>query len=294
MQNVSPLAYRPPRRGSAVGICHGNDGKPSSSSSSSSFRSHSVDGLLDGKDGRDNQRIAEAAALVAAGSMALTKAGSVNDSTNTLRAINDTNYDSSSTNDTLLDVVDAAAVVTRREKTNAQPNTQHRKSRSLDHFLDEQSLQEIVASAESAPDGTQSLLNLTPTLTTRGGAPTTKLFDERLPASLGEANSNTPERLARSNSTSIRNNAVTRQSPEGLSSTEDDHEDAQSRSSASSSAKSQARGCSNSENINNRTRHQPQNHKTSSSSSASLGSNNPNNKTLFNRTLKKVRSLIKK
>lgn len=288
MQNVSPLAYRPPRRSSAVGLL--NDG---GKSNAPNFRSHSVDGFLDSTDClEEEQRIAEAAAIVAAGSTALTNASSRNGSTSTLLA-NDDDANYTRSNASVLEADDKVSLeqVARREKsTNVPPNPQHRKSRSLDHFLDEQTLQEIVAAPELA-EGTQSMQNLaTPITPVLNRGVRTQPFSQRS-ASQRDSKSSTPERVA------LRHNVVSRQSPEGISSTEDEREDSQSSSQSctpSVGREQQARRHSNRGSSNSQQHHPQHPHNQNTSSSSSLGTNNTNNKTFLNRTMKKVRSLIKK
>lgn len=314
MQNVSPLAFKPPRRSSAVGIC--NDGA-NSTAAASNFRSHSVDGLLDSSESSE-QKIAEAAALVSAGSLALTNASS----TSTLQPNEDFNG-------SLNDLHNNEVSVSRREKSAHLPpiNPQHRKSRSLDHFLDEQTLASIVV-PPSPTDGTQSMQNLATLLTPEpvrcsmamNGNSTMPMRS----SSVRDSKSLTPDRV-----TVLRQSPSNRQSPEGVSSAEDEHEDAQSQKSSSQSTKSgqtspiatkpptasapksQTRAAAHVHRGNTMSSQRGETAsrvpKTTSSSSlgsapataattvAAAGANsNPNNKTLLNRTFKKVRSLIKK
>lgn len=293
MQNVSPLAYKPPRRSSAAGICNENKEK-----TSPNYRSHSVDELLDNSESTD-KKIAEAAALVSAGSLALTNASS----TSTLQPNEDYISSVGSVNEL------AANPVPRREKSANLPpiNPQHRKSRSLDHFLDEQTLAAI-AVPPSPTEGTQSMQNLATPITPEPIRSSIAKVLNGLPqraASVRDSKSTTPDRI-----TALRQSPSNRQSPEGISSTEDEREDSQSVKSVKASAppKSQTRaaahvhrgnssasnhrvsGSSSSGDQSNRVS------KTTSSSSlgSNSGSNSPNNKTIFNRTMKKVRSLIKK
>uniref|UniRef100_A0A1I8PZY4 ADP-ribosyl cyclase/cyclic ADP-ribose hydrolase n=1 Tax=Stomoxys calcitrans TaxID=35570 RepID=A0A1I8PZY4_STOCA len=323
MQNVSPLAYKPPRRSSAVGIC--NDGGDNDKAvAASNFRSHSVDGLLDsGGSESGEQKIAEAAALVSAGSLALTNASS----TSTLQPSEDFNG-------SLNDVLSAEVAVPRRDKSANLPpiNPQHRKSRSLDHFLDEQTLAAIVV-PPSPTDGTQSMENLatmhTPepmrspiALTVNGGAISAGAGAGAGPmhmrsASVRDSKSLTPDRV-----TTLRQSPSNRQSPEGLSSAEDENEDTQSLASGQSvkaghptpavgsaakppqtAPKSQTRAAAHVH--RGSSSRVPKTTSTSSlgattttgaaATATTTGANsNPNNKTIFNRTIKKVRSLIKK
>ncbi|KAM7357195.1 NAD(+) hydrolase sarm1-like isoform 3-T3 [Cochliomyia hominivorax] len=294
MQNVSPLANKPPRRSSAVGICNENKEK----SSTSNYRSHSVDGLLDNSESID-KKIAETAALVSAGSLALTNASS----TSTLQPNEDYISSVGSVNEL------AAKPVTRREKAANLPpiNPQHRKSRSLDHFLDEQTLAAIVV-PPSPTEGTQSMQNLATPITPEPQRSSIAKALNSLPppqrtASVRDSKSITPDRI-----TALRQSPSNRQSPEGISSTEDEREDSQSVKSVKASApKSQTRAaahvhrgnstCSNRVSSNGSAGDQANRvSKTTSSSSlgSNSGSNSPNNKTIFNRTMKKVRSLIKK
>ncbi|XP_075164569.1 sterile alpha and armadillo motif isoform X5 [Haematobia irritans] len=329
MQNVSPLAYRPPRRSSAVGIC--NDGSSNGKAvASTNFRSHSVDGLLDGGSSESSeQKIAEAAALVSAGSLALTNASS----TSTLQPNGEEDYNGS-LNDMQCNM---EVSVPRREKSSNLPpiNPQHRKSRSLDHFLDEQTLASL-AVPPSPTDGTQSMENLatlhTPepvrspiALTVNGGG-----IGSTRSASVRDSKSLTPERVS-----ALRQSPSNRQSPEGISSADDETEDTQSLKSSQSVKSAHSTPTVGTATASrpptsapkNQTRAAAHIHRGSSSrvskttSSTSLGApsttaagsssssaaaaattggahavnntNNPNNKTIFNRTIKKVRSLIK-
>lgn len=296
MQNVSPLAYKPPRRSSAAGIGNDNKGK-----ASPNYRSHSVDGLLDSSESTD-QKIAEAAALVSAGSLALTNASS----TSTLQPNEDFNCSMGS----MAELQENEVLVPRREKSSNLPpiNPQHRKSRSLDHFLDEQTLAAIVV-PPSPTDGTQSMQNLATPMTPEPIRSSMAKIINGLPtraSSVRDSKSITPERV-----TQLRNSPSNRQSPEGISSAEDEHEDSQSskslksvksaNSSTTSAPKSQTRAAAHVHRGNNTISNRNSDStnrvsKTTSSSSlgSATGSNNPNNKTIFNRTMKKVRSLIKK
>lgn len=254
MQNMMPLAYLPPRRSSAAGLGHG-----SGSGMGSGYRSHSVDGLLDQAGSTPEQRIAAAAAKVTAGSTALTNASS----TSTLQPEEE--------------VTDAALndSVTRRDKHTLSPPgnvQQHRKSRSLDHILSKQTLAELLPPSSELADGTQSMQNL--------AIPMTPQPQRRDTSS--SSKSPTPERPPQPAMERVRE----RQSPEGVSATESEREDQpeeclrhgnQQRASASVH-----RGASLTSN------------KTSNSSLGSNFSAGGNNKTIFNRTMKKVRSLIKK
>lgn len=305
MQNMSPLAYKPPRRSSAVGIINGS----SCPRSGSSYRSHSVDGLLDSND-QTEQRIAEAAAVVAAGSMALTQASS----TSTLQPHDDYNCFGGSTND----VSEPETIVNRREKSANLPpiNPQHRKSRSLDHFLDEQTIAAI-KTPPSPTDETQSMQNLatpmTPEPTIRSIATNAGNTLSPRASSVRDSKSMTPDRI-----TALKKSPSNRQSPEGISSTEDEREDTPSIKSVQSCksaappvptkttpAKSQTRAAAHvhrgSSITSGRGGDIASGRVAKTTSSSSLGSasnaasnNNANNKTIFNRTMKKVRSLIKK
>ncbi|XP_065358999.1 NAD(+) hydrolase sarm1 isoform X9 [Calliphora vicina] len=294
MQNVSPLAYKPPRRSSAVGICNDNKDK-----TSSNYRSHSVDELLDNSESTD-KKIAEAAALVSAGSLALTNASS----TSTLQPNEDYNCSVAS----ITELQSSPVLVPRRDKSANLPpiNPQHRKSRSLDHFLDEQTLAAIVV-PPSPTEGTQSMQNLAIPMTPEPIRSSIAKAINGLPvraASVRDSKSLTPDRV-----TALRNSPSNRQSPEGISSTEDEREDSQSVKSVKSSSavktsapKSQTRAAAhihrgNSASSNRVSGGEQANRVSKTTSSSSLGSNSgsnsPNNKTIFNRTMKKVRSLIK-
>jgi len=264
MQNMMPLAYLPPRRSSAAGLGH-------NASVANGYRSHSVDGLLDqaaAASSQDSlstpeQRIAAAAAVVAAGSTALTNASS----TCTLQPEDEVETEAET---------EEMCHVTRREKENLVPINvqQHRKSRSLDHILSKQTLAELLPPSEPT-DETQSMQNLALPMTPQ---------PQRRDAS-SSSKSPTPERP--------RAGAYSRQSPDGVSSTESEREDTQSvRSQSQSSSPSQIPG--------NQQRASAHVHRggglnSNKTSNSSLGSNNSaSNKTIFNRTMKKVRSLIKK
>uniref|UniRef100_A0A1I8N514 ADP-ribosyl cyclase/cyclic ADP-ribose hydrolase n=1 Tax=Musca domestica TaxID=7370 RepID=A0A1I8N514_MUSDO len=306
MQNVSPLAYKPPRRSSAVGICNDSgDSKPPATN----YRSHSVDGLLDSSESSE-RKIAEAAAIVSAGSMALTNASS----TSTLQP----NEDYSVSTDDLVEN-DVSANVSRRDKSAHLPpiNPQHRKSRSLDHFLDEQTLAAIVV-PPSPTDGTQSMQNLATPQTPEPMRSTNVINGaiHSLPmrsASVRDSKSLTPDRV-----TALRQSPSNRQSPEGISSAEDEHEDSQSVKSCQSTKSSPAPPVPVAAKTNaankSQTRAAAHVHRGNgasrvpkTTSSSSLGSTptksgttptaaaaaGDNNKTIFNRTIKKVRSLIK-
>ncbi|XP_017074001.1 NAD(+) hydrolase sarm1 isoform X2 [Drosophila eugracilis] len=254
MQNMTPLAYLPPRRSSAAGLSHG-----SGSGMGNGYRSHSVDGFLDQAGSTPDQRIAAAAAKVTAGSTALTNASS----TSTLQPEEEE--------------VEAplSDSVTRRDKHTLSPPgnvQQHRKSRSLDHILSKQTLAELLPPNSEVLDGTQSMQNL--------AIPMTPQPQRRDTSS--SSKSPTPERPPQPARERVRE----RQSPEGVSATESEREDQpdeclrhgnQQRASASVH-----RGASLTSN------------KTSNSSLGSNYSAGGNNKTIFNRTMKKVRSLIKK
>lgn len=294
MQNVSPLAYKPPRRSSAVGICNENKEK-----SLPNYKSHSVDELLDNSESTD-KKIAEAAALVSAGSLALTNVSS----TSTLQPNDDYNCSVGS----ITKLENSPVLVPRREKpANLPPiNPQHRKSRSLDHFLDEQTLAAIIV-PPSPTEGTQSMQNLATPMTPEPIRSSIAKAINGLPAraaSVRDSKSITPDRV-----TALRQNPSNRQSPEGISSTEDEREDSQSVKSVKSvhikpsAPKSQTRAAAhihrgNSTSSNRVSGGEQANRVSKTTSSSSLGSTNgstsPNNKTIFNRTMKKVRSLIKK
>lgn len=302
MQNVSPYGYRPPRRSSAGGICNANGSSGNNNSNGSaaggaaSYRSHSVDGLLDTTDGLDpNDRIAEMAALVAAGSTALTNASS----TSTLQPGND--YASSV--GSLSELIEPE-IVAKREKTNLPPNPQHRKSRSLDHFLDEKTLAVITMPQPAPMEGTQSMQNLaTPITPDLNRGTRTQPMPQRA-GSVMQCDSSTSSAATTPERNVVRKHhhgaAVVRRSPEGISSTEDEREDSLSLRSSSTSCGSMLRA---------QTRASAHTHRGSQNSgktsTTSLGShatgnshnnsnNNANNKTILNRTIKKVRSLIKK
>ncbi|XP_053953710.1 NAD(+) hydrolase sarm1 isoform X10 [Anastrepha ludens] len=301
MQNVSPYGYRPPRRSSAGGICNANGSSGNNNSNGSaaggaaSYRSHSVDGLLDTTDGLDpNDRIAEMAALVAAGSTALTNASS----TSTLQPGND--YASSV--GSLSELIEPE-IVAKREKTNLPPNPQHRKSRSLDHFLDEKTLAVITMPQPAPMEGTQSMQNLaTPITPDLNRGTRTQPMPQRA-GSVMQCDSSTSSAATTPERNVVRKHhhgaAVVRRSPEGISSTEDEREDSLSLRSSSTSCGSMLRA---------QTRASAHTHRGSQNSgktsTTSLGSNatgnshnnsnnNANNKTILNRTIKKVRSLIK-
>ncbi|XP_016933916.2 NAD(+) hydrolase sarm1 isoform X4 [Drosophila suzukii] len=255
MQNMMPLAYLPPRRSSAAGLGHG-----SGSGMGSGYRSHSVDGLLDQAGSTPDQRIAAAAAKVTAGSTALTNASS----TSTLQPEEE---------EAEAPLGDS---VTRRDKHTLSPPgnvQQHRKSRSLDHILSKQTLAELLPPSSDPADGTQSMQNL--------AIPMTPQPQRRDTSS--SSKSPTPERQPQTAMESER--VRERQSPDGVSATESEREDQtdgclrhgnQQRASASVH-----RGASMTSN------------KTSNSSLGSNYSAGGNNKTIFNRTMKKVRSLMK-
>ncbi|XP_017842312.2 sterile alpha and TIR motif-containing protein 1 isoform X1 [Drosophila busckii] len=260
MQNMTPLAYLPPRRSSAAGLGH-------NASVANGYRSHSVDGLLDqaaaeaaaaSEDSLSTpeQRIAAAAAVVTAGSTALTNASS----SCTLQP-EDGDMDE-------LDMEAAPVVaVTRRDKQQLANVQQHRKSRSLDHILSKQVLAELMLQPSEPTDETQSMQNL--------AIPPTPQ----------------PQR---------RDALYNRQSPEGVSSTESEREDAQSVKSKSQSVSPSPSPSSSPSPHGNQQRAAAHVHRGSSlcsnkTSNSSLGSNNSaNNKTIFNRTMKKMRSLMKK
>lgn len=313
MQNMSPLAYKPPRRSSEVAMASEN----SKNKPASNYRSHSVDGLLDNNESTE-EKVAEAAALVTAGSMALTNASS----TSTLQPAEDSNCSIESLNGT-----QQMDTVKKREKSANLPpvNPQHRKSRSLDHFLDEQALAAIVA-PPSPTEETQSMQNLaTPITPEPSRSLSNKTTKNGLPpraSSVRDSKSLTPERVA-----TLRGSPLNRQSPEGISSPEDEHEDNQSVNSVASqkaditsgTVKNQTRAAAHVHRGNSmanswngggggdQNSHRQKGcygHGTKTTSNISLTSNNtaggaagqtnPNNKTIFNRTMKKVRSLIKK
>ncbi|XP_036338026.1 NAD(+) hydrolase sarm1 isoform X3 [Rhagoletis pomonella] len=312
MQNVSPYSYRTPRRSSAGGITNANGSgggsnnniNSSAAGGAANYRSHSVDGLLDTTDGSDDpdDRIAEMAALVAAGSTALTNASS----TSTLQPGNDYASSVGSLAELGESVVE---VVARREKSTnaAPPNPQHRKSRSLDHFLDEKTLAVITMPPIAPMEGTQSMQNLaTPITPDLNRGMRTQPMPQRAGSVHRESSSNssaatTPERnVVRKHHHAV---PIIRRSPEGISSTEDEREDSQSLRSSGTSCGSMLRA---------QTRASAHTHRGSQNSgktsTTSLGSsnaagnthhhnnssNNANNKTILNRTIKKVRSLMKK
>ncbi|XP_034658729.1 sterile alpha and TIR motif-containing protein 1 isoform X3 [Drosophila subobscura] len=257
MQNMMPLAYLPPRRSSAAGLGH------SAAGMGSGYRSHSVDGLLDQASASQSslatpeQRIAAAAAMVTAGSTALTNASS----TCTLQP---EEYEEPTDTDT-------CDHVTRREKRLAPPaNVQsHRKSRSLDHILSKQTLAELLPPSIEPTDETQSMQNLAMPMT-----PQPQRRDQS-----SSSKSPTPERPPQPH--------YSRQSPEGVSSTESEREDGQSLKVQSQGHGNQQRAAAHV--------HRGGSLNSNKTSNSSLGSNNSasNNKTIFNRTMKKVRSLIK-
>ncbi|XP_030385508.1 sterile alpha and TIR motif-containing protein 1 isoform X3 [Scaptodrosophila lebanonensis] len=264
MQNMTPLANLPPppRRRSAAGITH-------NPSVASGYRSQSVDGLLDqaANGSQDSlnttdQRIAAAAALVAAGSTALTNASSTctlqpSEDGNELTASNDSCY------------------VARREKSTqilAPPAVQqHRKSRSLDHMLSKQTLAALSSPPELGEES-QSMQNL--------AMPST-LQPERRESPAKSSKSSTPERPA-SQSRGVGN----RQSPDGVSSTESEREDTQVTKSLRGAATNQQRAAAHV--------HRGGSLNSNKTSNSSLGSNNSTSRgTILNRTMKKVRSLMK-
>ncbi|XP_064548202.1 NAD(+) hydrolase sarm1 isoform X7 [Drosophila montana] len=274
MQNMTPLAYLPPRRSSAAGLGH-------NASVANGYRSHSVDGLLDqaaaAAGSQDSlstpeQRIAAAAAMVAAGSTALTNASS----TSTLQPEED---DETEEADATASAADMCHVTRREKQTLAPPNVQqHRKSRSLDHILSKQTLAELLPPSEPA-DETQSMQNLALPLTPQ---------PQRRDTS-SSSKSPTPERPTLPQ----RGGFYNRQSPDGVSSTESEREDAQSvKSQTQSQTQSQSQHGNQQRAAAHVHRGGSQN--SNKTSNSSLGSNNSaNNKTIFNRTMKKVRSLIK-
>ncbi|KAI8041238.1 hypothetical protein M5D96_005492 [Drosophila gunungcola] len=241
------------KRSSAAGLGHG-----SGAGMGSGYRSHSVDGLLDQAGSTPDQRIAAAAAKVTAGSTALTNASS----TSTLQPEEEEAE------------IPLSESVTRRDKHTLSPPAnvqQHRKSRSLDHILSKQTLAELLPPSIELADGTQSMQNL--------AIPMTPQPQRRETSS--SSKSPTPERPPQPARERVRE----RQSPEGVSATESEREDQpdgclrhgnQQRASASVH-----RGASLTSN------------KTSNSSLGSNYSAGGNNKTIFNRTMKKVRSLMK-
>lgn len=270
MQNMSPLAYTSPRRSSAAGLGLGSVHK--GASVANGYRSHSVDGLLDqaaaaASSSQDSlstpdQRIAAAAAVVAAGSTALTNASS----TCTLQPEDEAEADAAEA-----DMVDMC-IVMRRDKQHLAPASvqQHRKSRSLDHILSKQTLAELLPATEPT-DETQSMQNL--------ALPPTPQPQRRDASS--SSKSPTPERPQRVV-------AFSRRSPDGVSSTESECEDARvSLRSQGSASGNQQRAAAHV--------HRGGSLNSNKTSNSSLGSNNSaGNKTIFNRTMKKVRSLIKK
>ncbi|XP_012157277.1 sterile alpha and TIR motif-containing protein 1 isoform X5 [Ceratitis capitata] len=295
MQNMSPTAYRPPRRSSAGGLQH-NSGNAATVGAAANYRSHSVDELLDTTDGlgSSNDRIADMAARVTAGSTALTNASS----TSTLQPGND--YASSV--GSLSELNEPPQIVARREKNSSiPPNAQHRKSRSLDHFLDEKTLALVVAKPQPAPmEGTQSMQNLATPITPdlSRGTRTQPLSQRRAPDSVSTSSAaTTPEPEIVRQKPHAGMLPATRRSPEGISSSAEDSQSLRSsNTSCGSMLRSQMRASAH-------THRGSQN--SSKTSSASLGghaagntqnnnnSNNANNKTILNRTIKKVRSLMK-
>ncbi|XP_054084489.1 NAD(+) hydrolase sarm1 isoform X4 [Zeugodacus cucurbitae] len=293
MQNMSPAGYRPPRRSSASGINNGNS-NAAATGGASNYRSHSVNELLDTTDGLgSNDRIADMAARVTAGSTALTNASS----TSTLQPGND--YSSSVGS---LSEFPGDAPVARREKSaNIPPNAQHRKSRSLDHFLDEKTLALVVAKPQPAPmEGTQSMQNLAtpPTPDLNRGTRTQPLAQRAGDSVSSSSAATTPEPadvgLRKPHGGML---PVTRRSPEGVSSTEDTQSLRSSNTSCGSMFRSQVRASAHTH------RGSQNSGKTSTSSLSSNAAgnthnnnnnnNNANNKTILNRTIKKVRSLMK-
>ncbi|XP_070141697.1 NAD(+) hydrolase sarm1 isoform X5 [Drosophila kikkawai] len=257
MQNMTPLTYLPPRRSSAAGLGHG-----SGSGMGNSYRSHSVDGLLDqagSVPATPEQRIAAVAAMVTAGSTALTNASS----TCTLQPEEEET-----------EVV--IEPVTRRDKHSlASPASvqQHRKSRSLDHILSKQTLAELLPPPGEPSEGTQSMQNL--------AIPMTPQPQRRDTSS--SSKSPTPERPPQPARERVRE----RQSPDGVSATESERED-------------QSDGCLRHGNQQRASAsvHRGASLTSNKTSNSSLGSNysaggTANNKTIFNRTMKKVRSLMK-
>lgn len=273
MQNMSPLAYTSPRRSSAAGLGLGSDHQ--GASVANGYRSHSVDGLLDqaaaaaSSSSQDSlstpdQRIAAAAAVVTAGSTALTNASS----TCTLQPEDEAEADADAAEADMVDM----CIVTRRDKQHLAPASvqQHRKSRSLDHILSKQTLAELLPATEPT-DETQSMQNL--------ALPPTPQPQRRDTSS--SSKSPTPERPQRAG-------AYSRRSPDGVSSTESEREDARaSLRSQSSASGNQQRAAAHV--------HRGGSLNSNKTSNSSLGSNNSaGNKTIFNRTMKKVRSLMKK
>lgn len=275
MQNMTPLAYMTPRRSSAAGL-----GMGAGASVANGYRSHSVDGLLDqaaaaSGSSQDSlstpeQRIAAAAACVTAGSTALTNASS----TCTLQPEDETDA---------VDVEELDLVlVTRRDKQHLAPASvqQHRKSRSLDHILSKQTLAEILPPTELT-DETQSMQNL--------ALPPTPQPQRRDTSS--SSKSPTPERPQRTGGGGGVG-AYSRRSPDGVSSTESERDERErvslrSQGSSGSGSGNQQRAAAHV--------HRGGSMNSNKTSNSSLGSNNSaSNKTIFNRTMKKVRSLIKK
>lgn len=295
MQNMSPAGYRPPRRSSASGI---NNGKSNAAAAgtATNYRSHSVDELLDNTDGLgSNDRIADMAARVTAGSTALTNASS----TSTLQPGND--YASSVGSLSEFSGEPPQLVARREKKANIPPNAQHRKSRSLDHFLDEKTLALVVAAQpQPAPmEGTQSMQNLaTPVTPDLNRGTRTQPLAQRGDSVSTSSAATTPEPA----DIGIRKTqggmlpAVTRRSPEGVSSAEDTQSLRSSNTSCGSMFRSQVRASAHTH------RGSQNSGKTSTSSLSSnaagnnthSNNNNANNKTILNRTIKKVRSLMKK
>ncbi|XP_055846419.1 NAD(+) hydrolase sarm1 isoform X3 [Episyrphus balteatus] len=219
--SIAPTSpYRAGRRSSAVAIPNTSTHSPTSS-----FRSHSLGGLLDGGSGDDEN--------VGTGGV-----GS-NDAVTPIEA-------------------SCESVVLKRDKSTTMLNTQNRKSRSLDQLLDD-----FPITVPSITEGTQSMHNLATPATPDVNRGCLEPME-----SLNESSPKSSKTLANPSPTSTRDSqSVTpertgsRQSPEGISSAEDDREDTQSNY---------------------------------STGSKDTGKSSNSQKTLFNRTLKKVRSLMKK
>ncbi|XP_023031964.1 NAD(+) hydrolase sarm1 isoform X2 [Drosophila willistoni] len=296
MQNMMPLSYLPPRRSSAAGLAGLKNGMDTS------YRAHSVDGLLDSHQQQQentlttpDQRIAAAAALVTAGSEALTFGSSSKTSTDTLQPEEEEEEQQQDQQGR----ANIQATVQRREKSSSNVQ-QHRKSRSLDHILSKQTLAELNIRAEpnisinEPVDETQSLQNLSmpmaDTATWRGTAASSSTSSSKSP---------TPERPARGPPPALP--TLKRQSPDGVSSTESEDQQQQQREEEEDQQQlqrslqhgNQQRASAHVHRGNSLNSNKTSNSSLGSNASAN-NSNNTNNKTIFNRTMKKVRSLIKK
>ncbi|XP_068142851.1 NAD(+) hydrolase sarm1 isoform X4 [Drosophila tropicalis] len=291
MQNMMPLSYLPPRRSSAAGLAGLKNGMDTS------YRAHSVDGLLDSHQQQQentmttpDQRIAAAAALVTAGSEALTFASCSKTSTDTLQPEEEEEEQQDQQGR-----ANIQATVQRREKPSANVQ-QHRKSRSLDHILSKQTLAELNIHAESnisinePVDETQSLQNLSMPMAD------TATWRDTTASSSSSSKSPTPERPARGPPPALP--TLKRQSPDGVSCTESEdqqqqrEEEDQQQLPRSLQHGNQQRASAHVHRGNSLNSNKTSNSSLGSNASAN-NSNNTNNKTIFNRTMKKVRSLIK-